>query len=342
MNPGSGAPAPALQIRQIAAHYFSARALHVAASIGIADRLVARALDIAELARATGCHEDALYRLLRALSSIGVFRETGPRRFENTPLSEVLIGGTDDSLRDLVLLLGHEISWRSWEALGHTIRTGEPAFEHVYGIPVFDYFAANPGTADLFDRAMASATELTRAAVSAYPFDGIGLLVDVAGGVGATLCSILESHPGMRGAIFDLPHVEPRALDCVGSRNLRDRCVFQPGNFFDAIRPVGADAYFMKHVLHDWGDDDCMRILRACRSAARASSRLLLCERLVPEGNDPSLAKWADLWMLVQTHGGRERTLQEYENLLARSGFGRSRVFRSDSPWSVIEARPTE
>jgi hypothetical protein len=328
------------KLRGIITQYFSSRALYAAAALDVAGALTGGAKTIDELARATGTHAPSLYRVLRVLASSGIFADGGDGRISNTPLSELLRADAPGSLRDLVLLFGDETSWRSWEGILHAVRTGEAPFEHLYGEKFFDYLQGHPDTAAMFDRAMVSATSTTNAAViEAYDFSGLGTLVDVAGGVGSALCSILNATPGLHGIVFDLPHVGERARAYIAEQGLAERCDFVGGSFFESV-PPGADAYFMKHILHDWGDAECTRILAACRNAMGTKARLLICERIVPEGNEPSSAKLTDLHMMMTNHGGRERTGKEYRALLATAGFKVARVIPTSTPWSVIEAKP--
>jgi len=327
------------RLRAITIQYFASRALYAAAALDVAEALAGGPRAVEEIAAAVGAHAQSLYRVLRVLAAHGIFREAAERRFENTGLSELLRAGRPGSLRDLVLLFGDETSWRSWEQILHSVRTGEAAFEHLYGAKFFDFLQQHADKAALFDRAMAAASSSTNAAViEAYDFSGFGTLVDVAGGVGASLCSILAATPALRGIVFDLPHVGDRARAFIAGCGLAARCSFVGGSFFDGV-PPGADAYFLKHILHDWGDESCARILGACAVAMGHSARLLICERIVPPGNEPSSAKLIDLHMLLTNHGGRERTEPEYRELLAASGFSIARIVPTRTPWSVIEAR---
>jgi hypothetical protein len=327
------------KLRGIITQYFSSRALYAAAALDVAGALAGGAKNIEELARATGAHAPSLYRVLRVLASSGIFAEGDDGRISNTPMSELLRTGVPGSLRDLILLFGDETSWRSWEGILHAVRTGEAPFEHLYGEKFFDYLQDHPDTAAMFDRAMASSSTTTNAAVvEACDFSGLGTLVDVAGGVGSALCSILNATPGLRGIVFDLPHVGERAREFIAAQGLAGRCEFVGGSFFDTV-PSGAGAYFMKHILHDWGDEECEKILATCRNAMGGSARLLICERIVPEGNEPSSAKLIDLHMMMTNHGGKERTEKEYDALLAMTGFKVVRVIPTSTPWSVIEAR---
>lgn len=336
----NASPEDAAKLRSIITQYFLSRALYAAAELDVAEALAAGPKGPPELAAQLGVHAPSLYRLLRALAASGIFREEADGRFSNTPMSGLLRANVPGSLRDLTLLFGDETSWRSWDAILEGIRTGRAPFEHVYGEPFFDYLQDHHDTAAMFDRAMASASSTTNAAVvEAYDFAGLRTLVDVGGNLGAALCSILQAVPALRGVVFDLPHVAQRAREFIAARGLSARCEFAGGSFFEAV-PGGADGYFMKHILHDWGDEDCLKILAACRNAAGADSRLLICERIVPPGNEPSSAKLIDLHMLMTNHGGRERTENEYRGLLEAAGFHLARVVPTSTPWSLIEAKP--
>lgn len=192
----------------------------------------------------------------------------------------------------------------------------------------------------MFERAMVSVSGLVNSAViDAYDFEALRTIVDVAGGVGATLCAILTAHPNLQGTLFDMPHLADRAQAFIAARGLGQRCRFVGGSFFDGV-PSGHDAYLMKHILHDWYDEDCVKILRSCRTAIPSHGKLLVCERIVRAPNEPCPAKWSDLHMLLTTHGGRERTESEYRALLQAGGFGLARIVPTDSPWSLLEAVP--
>jgi hypothetical protein len=326
-------------LRGMITQYFSSRALYAATVLDVAGVLAGGPRPVEEIATQVDAHAPSLYRVLRVLAASGIFQEDAAARFCNTPLSELLRSDAAGSLRDLVLLFGDETSWRSWEGIVHAVRTGEAPFENIYGERFFDYLQGHPETAAMFDRAMASSSSTTNAAVvEACDFSGLGTLVDVAGGTGAALCSILHAVRGLRGIVFDLPHVAERARAFIAAQGLADRCEFAGGNFFESV-PSGADAYFMKHILHDWGNAECAGILAACHRAMHAGARLLICERIVPPGNAPSPAKLIDLHMMMTNHGGRERTERQYRELLASARFTLERVIPTGTPWSVIEAK---
>jgi hypothetical protein len=338
----AASPAPGADVsrlRSLVTGYFLSRALYAVTALDVAEALAKGSLSADELASRTGAHAPSLNRVLRALAPEGVFTQDEQGRYGNTALSELLRANVPGSLRDLILLLGDETSWRSWEAIVDGIRTGQAPFEQIYGEKFFDYLQDHHDTAAMFDRAMTSASGTTNAAViEAYDFSGMRHLVDVGGNLGAALCSILQAFPDLRGTVFDLPHIASRAREFIAALGLDMRCDFAGGSFFESI-PGGADGYFMKHILHDWGDVECVQILTACRRAMGPDARLLICERIVPTGNAPSPAKVIDLHMFMTNHGGMERTEAEYRLLLERSGLRLACIVNTSTPWSLLEAR---
>jgi len=318
---------PQLQMRNLLNGLIISRALQVAAELGVADALAGGPKHAEALAREVGADNVALLRLLRALASVGVFEELPDKRFANTPQSELLRGELPESLRGLARMFGDSVVWQAWTGLEHSIRSGEPGFAYVHGLPMFKYLEAHPDSARRFDEAMASLSgAMNRTLVQAYEWSRFSTLVDIAGGSGSTLAAILEANPRVSGVLFDLPHVIERARSYLGPRGLMARCRTEAGSFFEAV-PAGADGYFMKHIIHDWSDHDCLRILSVCRSAMPHDAKLLVCERIILPGNEPSPAKIADLTMLVMTDGGRERTEQEFRQLFERTGLRLGRLF---------------
>jgi hypothetical protein len=317
------------------------QAISVAARLGIADLLEDGPRSSAELAQATGTHPRAVYRLLRALASLGIFAEDANGRFELTPLAEGLRTGATASVRGYAIYLGEACHWRSWGELLHSVRTGDCAFEHVFGMPVFDYFAEHADAAELFDDAMTSRGTLeNRAIATAYDFPS-GAIVDVAGGRGSLLATILQDNPEARGILFDLPHVIERAAPLIRAASVADRCQFISGDFFDGV-PAGGDIYLMKKIIHDWDDTRARAILANCRGAMADHSRLLLLEEVISPGNTPAFGKLIDLSMLVQTPGGQERTEAEYRTLLGTAGLELTRIVRTGCSLRIIEAIPRQ
>jgi hypothetical protein len=235
--------------------------------------------------------------------------------------------------------MGSPWVWRSWENIMHSVQTGQPAFEHVYGLPVFDYYAQNPEAARVGAEGLTSRSAAeNKAIVNAYDFSTFRRVVDIGGGQGTLLAAILVANPNARGILFDLPHVTATARKTFADAVVDGRCEIVGGDFFGAV-PREADAYVIKKVLHDWSDERATAILRSCRAAARDDSRLLVMELVVPPGNEPSPAKLLDLLMLVYP-GGLERTEDEHRRMLASAGFRLERVIPTASPVSILEAIP--
>ena len=328
---------PTLHLRNLLLGFVVSRALQIAAELGVADALADGPKDCTTLAATLGAHADTLHRLLRALAAHGVFEQQPDGRYANTALSECLRDAVPGSLRGLARMYGDPAMWRAWEGLEHSARTGESGFVHMHGVAPFDYLASHPASARRFDEAMLSSSGLMNAAVlEAYDWGQFGTLVDVAGGVGSTLAAILEANPALHGVLFDLPHVMDRARAYLAQRGVAARCRIETGSFFDTA-PAGADAYFMKHILHDWADADCLRILRNCREAMPDYAKLLVSEKVIPPGNDPNYGKVVDLIMLAMMHGGRERTAEEFRDLFAQAGMRLTRMIPTQAENSILE-----
>jgi O-methyltransferase domain/Dimerisation domain len=331
-------PSPPAALRQMLTGFWMTQCLYAAARLGIADVVAEGPRPVAELATRVHANPSALYRLLRALASVGVFAEVGSQCFEQTPLSSLLREGTSDSLRGLALLLG-TISVPVWAQIVHSVQTGQPAVETVLGSSLFEYLDHNPEAAKIFDEAMAGQTVMIARAVSAaHDFSRYQTIVDIGGGKGALIAEILEAAPRSRGINFDQPAVAERARLLLQSKGVAERCQTIGGDFFVEI-PSGGDAYLLKFVLHDWSDEDCARILRNTRAAMAGHGVLLVIESVIPPGNESYPGKFMDVNMLVMT-GGRERTESEYRTLLERGGFRLRRVTSAHPMASIIEAMP--
>lgn len=234
---------------------------------------------------------------------------------------------------------GHDFTWRPWGQLAYSVRTGRPAFDYVFGMRSFDYLAKHPDAAAIVNDAMTAVTTTeSTSIVKAYDFSAIGTLVDVGGGHGLLLASILKTDAGMRGILLELPHAIGGATDLFRREGLADRCAVIGGDFLDAI-PEGGDAYMMKKVIHDWDDERASRILRNCHTAMPAPAKLLVVERVITPGDEPDHRKFTDLEMLVLNYG-RERTEAEFRELYEAAGFRLTRVVPTTSPLSIIEGVP--
>lgn len=319
--------------------YEASQAIHVAATLGIADLLEDGPRSAEDLAKATETHAPTLYRILRALASVDVFAEETDGRFGLTPPAEYLRSGVPGSVRAWAMLIGQPSFWTSWGHLLAVARNGEPAFLELYGTTVWEYLAAHSEESAIFGAAMTNLLAgVVEAVVQAYDFSEVGVLVDVGGGEGALLAAILAANPSLCSVLCDLPHVVADAKDRLERAGVADRCEVVGGSFFETV-PEGADAYLLKSVIHDWDAAAAIEILRKCRAAMADTGRLLVVERVIRPGNEPDRTKFADLYMLV-TLGGRERTAEEFRSLLAEAGFRLTDIIDTGSTFYVIEGVP--
>ena len=317
-----------------------AQAIYAAAKLAIADLLADGPRPVAELAAAAGADTDALARLLRALASIEIFAEVAPGRFGLTPIADCLRDDRPDSGRPSAILYGEEYR-RALDGLLDSVRTGEPAFDRVHGVPFFAYLAQHPEVGARFDRNMTGHFAVRNAAVvAAYDFSSIATLVDIGGGEGGLLRAVLAAHPPMRGILFDVPEVIARARQRPIDQDVGARLSLVAGDFFVEV-PAGADGYVLASILHDWNDERAVALLRTIRRAIAPGGRLLVVEEVLPPGNEPSLGKFLDLMMLVLL-AGRERTAEEFRTLLATAGFELTRIIPTTAGSSMIEAVPAQ
>ena len=314
------------------------QAIGTAVELGVPDVLGKSARRCSDIARAIDVSEDGLYRLLRALASVGLLAESADRRFKLTRMGQLLRRDHPQSAAGYARFTAHDITWRPWGQLTYSVKTGLPAFDHVFGSNVFEHLSHHPDAAAVFDDAMTSISAAeARATADAYGFTGISTLMDVAGGHGLLLATILRQNKTMRGVLFDQPHVAAGAAATFNLKGVAGRVRIESGDFFKEL-PSGADAIIMKHILHDWDDDSARRILQTCHRALGPRGRVLIVDPVVPTGNLPHYGKLLDLEMLALTPRGRERTKAEFTTLLRGAGFRLSRVVATKSPLSVVEA----
>jgi ubiquinone/menaquinone biosynthesis C-methylase UbiE len=330
-------PTPRQQLVQMITSYWSAQSIHVAAKLKLADHIKAGAKTAEQLAQLTKTNPQALYRLLRALASVEIFREEADGRFSMTPMAELLLD-VHGSMHAVAMMMGDE-HFRSWGDLHYSVQTGKPAFDHIYGKGIFEYLSEHAEQAKIFDAAMTGFHgPETQAMIDAYDYTGVNTLVDIGGGNGTVLSAVLQKNPTMKGILYDLPGVIERAKKNLADAGLASRCQTIAGSFFEAA-PPGGDAYQMRHIIHDWTDEQCHTILSHIRKVIPAKGRLLVIEMVIKPGNVAQPAKWLDLNMLVLP-GGRERTEAEYREMYAKAGFRLERVVPTPTEVSVIEGKP--
>jgi O-methyltransferase domain len=306
------------------------------ARLGVADHMSATPVAIDLLAEKVGAQTPSLYRVMRMLSSVGVFRQT-ERQFSLTPVGELLRSDHKNSARYRAMLRGEEWTTRAYEHFADCVRTGLDGVTGAYGKNMFELLAERPDQADTFHRAMTDSSALSSQAIlQAYDFSGIKRLADVGGGHGSFLCSILRKYPGMQGVLYDLPEVLS-TIPPSQFAGCESRIHLEGGSFF-ARAPEGCDAYILKHILHNWSDNDCIRILTLLRELLPAHGRVLICEMVIQSDPAPTPAKMLDIEMLLLTVGGKERSAEEFQDVLASTGLRIGRIVPTPSPLCVVEA----
>lgn len=335
-NPIQPVPPPDAILMQMLFGAQMQRSVCLAARLGIPDLLAERAQTAEELAAKTDTHAPSLYRLLRTLASIDLFTQNAEKKFELTPISTLLRSDAPNSVRDFAVMMGEDWIWQAWGELPYSVQTGGVAHEKTQGMGSFEFFQKNAEAGKVFNAAMTNFTRaIVPAFVEAYDFSSINRLVDVAGGHGLLLAGVLKANPHLRGVLFDLPFVIEGAGELLEHEGVSDRVELVSGSFFESV-PAGADAYMMKHIIHDWDDESSIRILKNIRSAMSENGKVLIVEMVVTEGDEPHPSKALDVLMLVM-EGGKERTKDEYGKLLGASGFRLTRVIPTKSPYSVVE-----
>jgi hypothetical protein len=325
---------PHAQLFEIVLGYWRTRAVTVAAELEIADHLASGPQQLHDLASRTHTHAPTLFRLLRALESIGIFKQVSPLVFGNTPMSECLRRRITGSLWAFVragMSVG-EGQFDAWTGLRGSVQTGTAAFEKIYGFGIAEFFKRNPDSWDLMNEEMRSIQARETPAVTAsYNWSRFPVIADIGGGIGSQLVDILDAHAACRGIAFDLPETVVQAIP-------HERVERVGGSFFESV-PSGADAYILRSVIHDWADPEAIAILKTVRAAAKPDARVILIELILPETPEYTYGKWQDLHMLVVC-GGQERTAADYRRLLGTAGFELEQIIPTTAQMSLIISRP--
>ena len=332
----NGSPEAARELHRLLNGFQITQAIHVAAVLGVADHVGQdSARPVAEIAADVGAHPDALYRLLRALAAIGLFREQSDRLFSLTPMGACLRTDSPHPMRPHATFVGQQNQWNAWGHLLHSVRTGENAFRAVHGMSSWEYRARHPEQNDIFNAAMTgNSRRIEEAVVASCDLGRCDRIADIGGGQGSLLAAMLQANTRLRGVLFDRPHVVAGAGPVLAAAGVQDRCETIGGDMFESV-PAGCDAYVMKYIIHDWDDAHCRRILHACRSAMTADARLIVIDRLLGPPNEDPAVKLADLHMLVGP-GGQERTLEEFTALFRAEGLRIAEVRPTRSPVSLL------
>ena len=314
--------------------HWVARLVQVAAKLKLADLLKDGPRTAEQLATTAGVRAPELYRVLRSLASVGVFAETKNQRFKLTPLAATLQTGVPGSMRTSAMMLNADWQWDAWQQLLYGVETGEVPFVKAHGMSVFEFLEKHPEDLAVFHE---STTGLTNPAIAAaYKFSKFRTLVDVGGGHGSLLSTILKAHPKLSGVLFDQPSVIAGARNNrhVTAKEIAKRCTLESGDFFTSV-PMGADAYILKYILHDWSDERSVEILKNCRAAMNENSRVLVVDSVIPPGNAPGYVKLLDIEMLII--GGRERTKSDFATIFRKAGLKLTRVLPTKCPLSIFE-----
>ncbi|HKP24706.1 MAG TPA: methyltransferase [Dongiaceae bacterium] len=331
-------PAGVADMRRLLLGFSTTIGISAVAELGIADHLAERPRTATELAQLTGTNEEFLRRLLRYLSSEGVFEEGDGDLFALTERSHWLRSEIPGSIRARAIYTGSAMSWMAWGSMMECLKTGKSGFLAAFGQDIFDHIREHPKSAATFNAFMAAQTAASGAAIlNAYSFAGVREMVDVGGGHGSLIAAVLRAHAGMRGILFDMPEVIATAGPALEKAGVADRCRTVSGDFFSASVPAGADLYALKFILHDWPDDKCVAILRNCRKAMAPGGKVLIVEFVVPEGRGPHVSKFMDINMMVNTSGGRERTEQQFAQLLAAAGLRLQRIVPTAIELNLLE-----
>ena len=307
--------------------------LYVVTRLGIPDILSKEPKTVENLSEITKSHTPFLYRIMRALASIGFFYESENRVFSITPMGEML---QKNKMQPIVLMFLSEWHNHAWEKLFHSVQTGDAAFDTAFGKPCFEWLKENPEEADIFNKAnqikaIASHTTITKV----YNFSTLKSIVDIGGGYGGLLYNILNAFPRIKGTIADLPYMKEKAEIQIADNNLRERCDFRECDFFKKI-PDGYDCYILSNILHDWDDEKSEMILKNCHNAMHQNGILIVIESIIPDRNVFSIAKLLDIEVLIMG-GGKERTEIEYRELLNKSGFNLNKIIDTKESVSILE-----
>ncbi len=334
------ADTPATTLLRLANGYQISQVIHVAAELRLADLIGDEPVSTVDIATRVGAHPGSLYRLLRALSTVGIFRETDDRCFVASPMSDLLRADHSRSMLGWATLIGRPYHWQIWGDLLHSVRTGEDATHHLYGVDIWQYRADKPEETTVFNAAMSALSRnVAPALIAAYDFTGFERIVDVGGANGALLAAILTASPRSTGVVFDLPYVVREAASVIRVAGLAGRCETAEGSYLDGV-PAGGDAYILKSVLMDSTDEEAAAILQNVRTAMGAGGTLLVIEGVIGAPNEGQRDAFSDLMMLVVT-GGRERTQDEWAAVFAAGGFTLDSITPTASRFQVLEGHPS-
>ena len=332
----SNDPPPAQLMFGMITGFWVSQIIGVAARLNIAEHLRDGAKSAEELARVAGAEPSALYRVLRAAASIGVFQLGADDRFSLTPLGETLRSGIPGSMREMAIMQTSKGHWLPWGKLEDAVRTGQAQAVATLGCELFEHYATSPEEAAAFSGAMGNLSALVASEVAAHvDTSGLTRAVDIGGAEGTLIAALLVKNPSLAGIVFDLPHVTATAEAKLAAQGLLGRCTVVAGDFFKSV--PSADLYVLKQILHDWNDEQAATILRNCAGSMTSRGRVAIVEMVIPDDRSPTPAQLMDVNMLAILPG-RERTQAEYTALLADAGLRFERLVPTHSPFQILEA----
>lgn len=325
-------------ILEIAQGFYVTRAIGVAADLNLAELIQNSKRSISELAQLTNTYEESLYRLMRMLASQGIFIEEKNKFFANNRLSKSLLD-QKNSMRHMVIHQINGINWNMFEELGYVVKTGNNAAQKILGMDVFEYLEKNPDKNEIYNQAMTnSSLMLSYAILSEYNFKNVKKIIDIGGGQGILLSMILHKYPEIEGVVFDLPHVVEGAVKIAEEHGVENRLETISGNFFEYI-PKNGEMYLMKSIIHNLSDHQCIQILKKIQAVMPQNGKILIVEPIIENNNKYSFAKLYDIQMLVGRNGGKERTKQEFKEIISQSGLKLNRIVQTAAPFSIIELK---
>jgi len=332
----SNDPPPAQLMFGMITGFWVSQIIGVAARLNIAEHLRDGAKSAEELARVAGAEPSALYRVLRAAASLGVFQLGADDRFSLTPLGETLRSGVPGSMREMAIMQTSKGHWLPWGKLEDAVRTGQAQAVATLGCELFEHYATSPEEAAAFSGAMGNLSALVASEVAAHvDTSGLTRAVDIGGAEGTLIAALLVKNPSLAGIVFDLPHVTATAEAKLAAQGLLGRCTVVAGDFFKSV--PSADLYVLKQILHDWNDEQAATILRNCARSMTSRGRVAIVEMVIPDDRSATPAQLMDVNMLAILPG-RERTQAEYTALLADAGLRFERLVPTHSPFQILEA----